>query len=786
LDSLGSKATSTSGAVTLNATLFGGDGGSGYHGGNGGAASLGTKTLYGKSTTGNVSVTGTLYGGGGGSGDISNHPSGGDGASVRAVDQVDGSTTGHLDLTQNATGGAGGVAMDGDAGVAGTAYSSLTRSKSAAILNISASAVGGTGGDSYSSDFENTAGMGATAEARSSATNLAGTVYSITNANGGDGGWGQQNAKAGAGGDALANAFGMSGGNSHDVSVHGHAFGGEGGYARNNLIATSAGNGGNATSTSRGTASGQSAVGVWDWAQGGDGGGLFYWHYWSSGNGAVRGGRGGDASSTANAYSTNDSTRSISSNTNALGGDGGLGVWGGEGGRGGDAGALATGSSIGDDHAVSVQGNALGGTGGNVSRSSVLTLAGDGGNATSLSTGTASGNSRLAVFDFSEGGNGGGNDLSYSSPTIGGRGGNAVSVALGSGNGSDAAHNVSVSASATGGNGGRANDSPGSLGGMGGDAMAMATGHSFKTAPVDVRAYAYAGRGGQSSNIALNGMGGAAQARAEGTGPSGIILAHANTASGPFASLIALTYGPIDRSAIVESRAAVGRAIQDRTLANGLQSAAFATGLPSTADALTVVAGNANVAAELDVGGAGDMLGYVNLGGSYAEDGSGNSQTFSSNVICGIDLSQLGSMQELKVGLLDPEYTGAGFDSLQFLIQREDSIIENQTFTTLTDALNYFDDNVLPFGAIDNSVSGSLDLTFSMQLTSSHVGDSFNMNFLIGNSPTGSMSGLFSMNSDSIGIDVIPVPEPGTLALFAMAAAAWLMWSRKHRRPTAS
>jgi hypothetical protein len=200
------------------------------------------------------------------------------------------------------------------------------------------------------------------------------------------------------------------------------------------------------------------------------------------------------------------------------------------------------------------------------------------------------------------------------------------------------------------------------------------------------------------------------------------------------------------------------------------------------ADALTVVAGNANVASKLDVGGAGDMLGYVGLGGSYAENGSGNSQTYSSNVSCSIDLSQLSSMQFLKIGLLDPEYTGEGFDSLQFLIQREDNIIENQTFTILSDALNYFDDNVLPFGAIENGVSGALDLNFSMLLTSNHVGDSFHMNFLIGNSPEGASAGFMQMNFRDLHVN--PVPEPGSFVLLAIAAGAGLLWAQKRRRAT--
>ena len=203
----------------------------------------------------------------------------------------------------------------------------------------------------------------------------------------------------------------------------------------------------------------------------------------------------------------------------------------------------------------------------------------------------------------------------------------------------------------------------------------------------------------------------------------------------------------------VESRAAVGEPTPSLALAAGLQSAAFGTGLPSNADALAALAGNTDVDIVLDPAHA---LGLVVLGGGVASDADATSITFDSSVAFQLDLSQLSATGQLVVGLLDPELDGAGFDSLQFQILREGVAAVSETFLDVASALAYFDDQVLDLGGIADGVSGDLDLSFLLSLTSDDPGAAFRTNLIFGN-----------------------VPEPATALLLGAALAALALRERQ-------
>ncbi len=89
--------------------------------------------------------------------------------------------------------------------------------------------------------------------------------------------------------------------------------------------------------------------------------------------------------------------------------------------------------------------------------------------------------------------------------------------------------------------------------------------------------------------------------------------------------------------------------------------------------------------------------------------------------------------QELKLALDSPRSTGNGFDLLEFRMDLEGTMIIDQNFTTLAAATAYFNDHVLDLGAITNGVTGNLDLTFYLNLTSNDAGASFQANVLFGN-----------------------------------------------------
>ena len=125
---------------------------------------------------------------------------------------------------------------------------------------------------------------------------------------------------------------------------------------------------------------------------------------------------------------------------------------------------------------------------------------------------------------------------------------------------------------------------------------------------------------------------------------------------------------------------------------------------------------------------------------------------------------------------MDPIATGNGFDQLEFSISRTGVSTEDDTFTDLPTAMSFFKDNVLDYGAI-GAGGNTLDLDFSLTLTSSHAGDSFSADFLIGNA--GDETGApLSLGAGHLGA----APEPGTLVLLAAAAGTLLAWAMARRR----
>jgi hypothetical protein len=104
--------------------------------------------------------------------------------------------------------------------------------------------------------------------------------------------------------------------------------------------------------------------------------------------------------------------------------------------------------------------------------------------------------------------------------------------------------------------------------------------------------------------------------------------------------------------------------------------------------------------------------------------------TFSASASFSFDVSTLQS-GNLLVGLLDPISSGPGFTSLHFSIEREGAIVEDQTFATMAAATMYFDDNPLDLSALKAGVTGTLDLEFSLEMTTFDNGTRYGVNFLV-------------------------------------------------------
>ena len=96
-----------------------------------------------------------------------------------------------------------------------------------------------------------------------------------------------------------------------------------------------------------------------------------------------------------------------------------------------------------------------------------------------------------------------------------------------------------------------------------------------------------------------------------------------------------------------------------------------------------------------------------------------------------MDLSSLTHL-ELKVALDNPRSTGNGFDTLEFRLDKEGTTVLDQSFTSLAAATAYFTDHVLDLGGIATGITGTLDLTFYLNLTSNDADAAFQADVLFG------------------------------------------------------
>ncbi|MBT8061567.1 MAG: choice-of-anchor D domain-containing protein, partial [Gammaproteobacteria bacterium] len=420
-------------------------------------------------------------------------------------------------------------------------------------------------------------------------------------------------------------------------------------------------------------------------------------------------------------------------------------------GAGGDSFSTATASSSGVGHNVDVDG--LAGWFGNASGGGVSSgnssVGGAGGNATSVSTGTASGNSNVNVFDRAWSGSGG----SVNSGTgSGGASGTANSSATGSNAGTA---NVAVTAQASGNTGGTGRGS-GESGGMGGTAIASATGSGGGF--VNTTATATGGNAGNGLNGASLGLGGNAFAAATGTGTSGTTTANATVGQSNdnlVNDLATTASAPVASTSAALARALLSGAGFDVTAASGQQATALGYGAPADVVSLPLVLGDsvhANfdisaIAQSHDINDSGqldsDVFGIGVLGGSYSENGSGTSRTYTSRADFDVDLGQFqAGNQNLLVGFMNPVVTGDAFDdpdfSVRFRVFKEGTGINNtivdETFTTLSAALAYFDNNTIDLGDVETGVSGDLDLRIQLDVTSDTPGTGFAMDYVVGNS----------------------------------------------------
>jgi autotransporter-associated beta strand protein len=172
-----------------------------------------------------------------------------------------------------------------------------------------------------------------------------------------------------------------------------------------------------------------------------------------------------------------------------------------------------------------------------------------------------------------------------------------------------------------------------------------------------------------------------------------------------------------------------------------LQAAAFETGLPSTVDSLGALNSSPLVHQDFNVSGEGSgpasvVLGIASLGGG--SDGDGLQHVWTASTTMTLNAAKLSTQQDLILGLLSPQYTGTGFDSLTFTVTANASssplVLQNVTFATLGDANAYFTDNPVDLGLI----TGVQSVQFQLMESTSTPGDSYYVSLIFGDATANS------------------------------------------------
>jgi hypothetical protein len=182
----------------------------------------------------------------------------------------------------------------------------------------------------------------------------------------------------------------------------------------------------------------------------------------------------------------------------------------------------------------------------------------------------------------------------------------------------------------------------------------------------------------------------------------------------------------------VQGQAMVGIAAPLPALKPNTTLNAFAAGVgdPLLRDVLATSAGKPNVIHGLGIGGSGEQLGLLELGGLYPIVSSGAPATYTAFSEFSFDPSLL-QKRSFRVGLQDATSTGNGFDSLEFRITSGGTLVLDRTFASLASALSFFTDQVLDIGRISPDSFGLLDLSFDFALTAHTPGEGFAIDLAI-------------------------------------------------------
>ncbi len=193
----------------------------------------------------------------------------------------------------------------------------------------------------------------------------------------------------------------------------------------------------------------------------------------------------------------------------------------------------------------------------------------------------------------------------------------------------------------------------------------------------------------------------------------------------------------MDETSIAKAVAGIGGTAA-RFTAFG-QATALLNGAPTASTTNPILNASGNGAIKTAFGAAPVFFGAGELGGGYSQGGKA-SQTVTSQFSETVDLTKLGSRQDLEVGLYGGVASGAGVTNIQFDLVADGIDVLSKNFSSAAAAKAFFTDDAIDLGSLAAGGAlgaDSLTLSATLSVTSSSARSGFYGGILLGEtSPT--------------------------------------------------